>query len=72
MHSWAVFILFCRRGVGYVINKIRVNIVERKPLAIINLKEHLMIDGDAVILPNHHYINSVLITVVYSVLLDTV
>ena len=44
-------------------NKIRVNIVERKPLAIINLKEQLMIDGDAVILPNHHYINSVLIPI---------
>ena len=44
-------------------NKMIVNIVERKPLAIINLKEQLMIDGDAVILPNHRYSNNVLIPI---------
>ena len=44
-------------------NVINVNIVERKPLAIINLDEQLMIDSDAYILPNHHFIDSALIPV---------
>ena len=44
-------------------NKMRVNIVERKPLAIINLDEQLMIDNDAFVLPNHHYSDTALIPV---------
>ena len=44
-------------------NVIEINIVERKPLAIINLDEKLMIDNDAFILPNHKYSDSALIPV---------
>jgi len=44
-------------------NVIKINIVERKPLAIINLDEKLMIDNDGFVLPNHSYGDSVLIPV---------
>lgn len=44
-------------------NKITINIVERNPLAIINLSEKLMIDGDGVVLPNHPYSNEALIPI---------
>ena len=44
-------------------NVIKINIVERKPLAIINLDEKLMIDNDGFVLPNHIYGDSVLIPV---------
>jgi cell division septal protein FtsQ len=44
-------------------NIININIVERKPLAIINLKEQLMIDNEAYVLPNHTYSEKVLIPV---------
>ena len=44
-------------------NVIKINIVERKPLAIINLDEKLMIDNDGFVLPNHIYGDNVLIPV---------
>jgi cell division septal protein FtsQ len=44
-------------------NVIKINIVERKPLAIINLDEQLMLDKDAFVLPNHHYSDTALIPV---------
>ncbi len=44
-------------------NKMTINIVERNPLAIINLTEKLMIDGDGVVLPDHPYSNEALIPI---------
>ena len=44
-------------------NVIKINIVERKPLAIINLDEKLMIDNDGFVLPNHIYGDGLLIPV---------
>ena len=44
-------------------NIIKINIVERKPLAIINLEEKLMIDNDAFVLPDHNYSDNALIPV---------
>ena len=43
-------------------NEIKIDIVERKPIAIINNKKQFLIDGEAVILPdNNSYIESALI-----------
>ncbi|MDD9879705.1 MAG: FtsQ-type POTRA domain-containing protein [Candidatus Marinimicrobia bacterium] len=44
-------------------NKMNINIVERDPLAIINLADKLMIDGEGVVLPNHAYSNEALIPI---------
>lgn len=44
-------------------NKMTINIVERDPLAIINLADKLMIDGEGVVLPNHAYSNEALIPI---------
>ena len=45
-------------------NEIKIDIVERKPIAIINNKKQFLIDGEAVILPdNNSFIESALIPV---------
>ncbi len=44
-------------------NKMTINIVERDPLAIINLADKLMIDIEGVVLPNHAYSNEALIPI---------
>ena len=36
-------------------NQITINIVERKPLAILNMDSFFMLDGEAVVLPDHEY-----------------
>ena len=35
--------------------KIEVNIVEREPIAIINNSTKILIDEDAIVMPNNHY-----------------
>ena len=44
-------------------NQITINIVERKPLAILNMDSFLMLDGEAVVLPDHKYSQSVLVPI---------
>ncbi len=44
-------------------NRMKINIVERKPLAILNLDPFLMIDGEAVVLPDHQYSQSALVPI---------
>ena len=44
-------------------NRIKINIVERKPLAILNMDSFLMIDGNAFVLPDHQYSQSALIPI---------
>ncbi|MEA1881505.1 MAG: FtsQ-type POTRA domain-containing protein [Candidatus Marinimicrobia bacterium] len=44
-------------------NRIKINIVERKPLAILNIDSFLMIDGEAFVLPDHQYSQSTLIPI---------
>ena len=45
-------------------NEVKIDIVERKPIAIINNKKQFLIDGEAVILPdNNSFIESALIPV---------
>ena len=44
-------------------NQIKINIIEREPLAILNMESALMIDNEAVVLPNHPYAESALIPI---------
>jgi len=44
-------------------NQIKINIIEREPLAILNMESALMIDNEAVVLPNHPYVESALIPI---------
>jgi len=44
-------------------DRIKINIIERKPLAILNMNPFLMIDGEAVTLPDHTYSQSALIPI---------
>jgi len=44
-------------------NQIKINIIERKPLAMLNMESALMIDNEAVVLPNHPYAESALIPI---------
>jgi len=44
-------------------NQIKINIIERKPLAMLNMESALMIDNEAVVLPNHPYAESTLIPI---------
>lgn len=44
-------------------NQIKINIIERKPLAMFNMESALMIDNEAVVLPNHPYAESALIPI---------
>ena len=44
-------------------NQITINIVERKPLAILNMDSFLMLDSEAVVLPDHPYSQSVLVPI---------
>lgn len=44
-------------------NQLKINIIERKPLAILNMDSALMIDDDGVVLPNHPYGESALIPI---------
>ncbi|MBT3478850.1 MAG: FtsQ-type POTRA domain-containing protein [Candidatus Marinimicrobia bacterium] len=44
-------------------NQLRINIVERQPLAILNLESLLMIDDEGVVLPDHAYSHSALIPI---------
>ncbi|MBC8345442.1 MAG: FtsQ-type POTRA domain-containing protein [Candidatus Marinimicrobia bacterium] len=44
-------------------NRVKINIIEREPLAILNMESSLMIDNEAVVLPNHPYSESVLIPI---------
>ena len=44
-------------------NQIKINIIEREPLAMLNMESALMIDNEAVVLPNHPYAESALIPI---------
>ena len=44
-------------------NQITINIVERKPLAILNMDSFLMLDGEAVVLPDHEYSQNALVPI---------
>tara|TARA_B110000438_G_scaffold6977_1_gene6866 strand:+ start:126 stop:887 length:762 start_codon:yes stop_codon:yes gene_type:complete len=44
-------------------NRITINIIEREPLAMLNMEYALMIDNEAVVLPNHPYTESALIPI---------
>ena len=44
-------------------NQIKINIIEREPLAMLNMESALLIDNEAVVLPNHPYAESTLIPI---------
>ena len=44
-------------------NQITINIVERKPLAILNMDSFFMLDGEAVVLPDHPYSQSAMVPI---------
>ena len=44
-------------------NRMTINIIEREPLAMLNMEYALMIDNEAVVLPNHPYAESALIPI---------